>query len=110
MHFHQIIFQTWTRKGCSGKCSHELSARTSKRREVCKDRVSVLVGACMEGERLPLLVIGKSKADFDLHIPVTYRNNTKAWMTREIFSEWIMQLNAYCNIHRFSWVYIKIIL
>ena len=40
-------------------------------------------------EKFPLLVIGNSKRprSFKKEIPVTYKANSKAWMTAEIFEE-----------------------
>lgn len=63
-----------------------------------KERVTVLVAANMTGtERLPLLVIGKSKTPRCFRniprLPTDYRFNKKAWMTREIFQDWLQKLN-----------------
>lgn len=53
-----------------------------------KDRITLLVGANMSGtEKLPLLVIGKSKNPRcfkNATIPLDYMANTKAWMTGNI--------------------------
>ena len=63
-----------------------------------KDRITVLVGSSAVGEKLPLLVIGRSKnprcfpRDHDL-LPVRYVNNSKAWMTGGVFEEWLRNLN-----------------
>ena len=50
-----------------------------------KDRITVLVGANMTGtEKLPLLVIGKSKKPRCFKgatAPLDYTANAKAWMT-----------------------------
>lgn len=67
-----------------------------------KDRVTVMVGANADGsERLPLLVIGKSKNTRCFKnvrsLPVEYNNSKKAWMTSEIFRAWLQKLN-----HRFQ--------
>jgi hypothetical protein len=62
-----------------------------------KDRVTVLVGASMSGEKLPLLVIGrfgKPRCFHGIrHIPVKYRANGKAWMTGQLFEEWVRKLD-----------------
>jgi hypothetical protein len=53
-----------------------------------KDRITVLVGASMAGEKLPLLIIGKSakpRAFKNARIPLPYESNTKAWMTSSIW-------------------------
>ena len=48
-------------------------------------------------EKLLLIVVGKSQKPLDfrdvLHIPVTYKANKKAWMTRELFTEWLTKLD-----------------
>ena len=67
-----------------------------------KDRLTVLVGASMTGEKLPLLVIGKSKSPRCFagvrSLPLQYTANTKAWMTSEIFTshleKWNRKLHA----------------
>ena len=45
------------------------------------------------GKKLPLLVIGKSKNLYAFkrvkQLPVKYRANKKAWMTADLFTEWI---------------------
>lgn len=62
-----------------------------------KVRVSVLLCANMDGShRLKPFVIGKSKKPVcfkNEHIPVRYRNNKKAWMTRELFEEWLVEFD-----------------
>ena len=64
-------------------------------REKQKDRVTVLVGASMSGEKLPLLIIGKSKSPRCFSgiksLPLEYKANAKAWMTGEIFREWLQK-------------------
>lgn len=56
-----------------------------------KQRITLLVGANMSGsEKFPLLAIGNSKrprAFKNKMIPVTYKANSKAWMTAELFEE-----------------------
>ena len=68
--------------------------------KVSKDRFSVLVCAYALGEKIKLLVIGKSNkphsfprynSDFERH--VTYRSNSKAGMTSEILVEFLNKLN-----------------
>ncbi|XP_064455097.1 tigger transposable element-derived protein 6-like [Ornithodoros turicata] len=63
-----------------------------------KQRLTVLLCANMDGtdKRVPL-VIGKSAKPrcFKGHsiIPMKYASNTKAWMTRAIFSDWLKEFN-----------------
>ena len=64
-----------------------------------KDRLTVLVACSATGERLPLLVIGKSanprcfSGRSKQSLGVTWRHNKKAWMTIPIFTEWLQSLN-----------------
>lgn len=64
-----------------------------------KERLTVLVGANMDGtEKLPLLVIGKSESPRCFKsvrtAPADYKFNRKAWMTPEIFKEWLSKLDV----------------
>ena len=72
--------------------------------EVCsggkksKERVTVLVGANMDGsEKLKLFVIGKSKNPRCFKhvksLPVQYEANKKAWMTGEMFTSWLRKMD-----------------
>lgn len=62
-----------------------------------KERVTVLVGANASGtEKLPLFVIGKSKKPRcfkNANVPVKYAANSKAWMTAELFENWLKTWN-----------------
>lgn len=63
-----------------------------------KERVTILVGANMDGsEKLPLLLIGKSARPHCFRNckskPVEYRNNKKAWMTGVLFEEWLLNVD-----------------
>ncbi|XP_030607758.1 tigger transposable element-derived protein 4-like isoform X1 [Archocentrus centrarchus] len=63
-----------------------------------KSCFTVLVAANMDGsEKLPLLVIGKSKKPHDFkgvrHLPVKYKANRNAWMNGEIFESWVKSLD-----------------
>ena len=64
-----------------------------------KDRVSILLATSSEGEKLQPLVIGKAKKPHCFkglnisNLPVRYRNNAKSWMTRNIFTDWLKELN-----------------
>ncbi|XP_046588037.1 tigger transposable element-derived protein 4-like [Neodiprion lecontei] len=67
--------------------------------KLSKDRVTVLVCANMSGnEKLPLLLIGKSKSPRCFKgiktLPVNYQNNKKAWMTSDLFVDWLKKVNA----------------
>ena len=63
-----------------------------------KERITLLIGANMDGsEKLPLIMIGKSVnprcfKNFKSK-PVDYRANKKAWMTTDIFQDWLLQLD-----------------
>ena len=62
-----------------------------------KDRITVLVAANMDGsDKRPLLTIGKfakPRAFKNKHIPVTYRNNKRAWMVSALFEDWVRKLD-----------------
>ncbi|MCP6768959.1 hypothetical protein NL529_29355, partial [Klebsiella pneumoniae] len=65
-------------------------------------RLSVMFACNSVGDKLKPLVIGKSKcprafraAKVDpKQLTVTWRSNKKAWMTGEIFMEWVKSLNS----------------
>lgn len=66
----------------------------------CKDRVTVLVGANADGsEKLPLLVIGKSKKlrcfKNVRSLPVQYDASKKSWMNSTIFEPWLRKLDRH---------------
>ena len=54
-----------------------------------------LLWHCVTGEKLPPLIIGKAENPRCSHkinksaLPVKYYSNRKAWMTRQIFNDWI---------------------
>lgn len=62
-----------------------------------KARLTVLVAASMTGEKLPLLVIGRSAKPRCFrgwkNLPTAYTGQRKAWMTSEIFENWIRDLD-----------------
>ena len=64
-----------------------------------KDRITALIACSAAGEKLPLLVIGKSAKPraFKRYpmesVGVTYRHNRKAWMTTDLFTEWLKSVN-----------------
>lgn len=63
-----------------------------------KERVTVMVGSNMSGsEKLKLLVIGKTKHPRCFKgiksLEVDYECNRKAWMTSEIYENWLLKLD-----------------
>ncbi len=64
-----------------------------------KDRITVLLACSATGEKLRPLVIGKANnprcfKGYDKHqLPVMYFADRKAWMTSELFTKWLCQLN-----------------
>lgn len=61
-----------------------------------KQRITILNTASMTGEKEPLLVIGKfakPRCFKNVTLPVKYRANKKAWMTGEIFTEYVTTLD-----------------
>ena len=63
-----------------------------------KERLTVLVGASMVGEKLPLLVIGKAKSPRCFkgvrNLPLEYTANRNAWMTGDIFEDYLKKWNS----------------
>uniref|UniRef100_H3AM58 HTH CENPB-type domain-containing protein n=1 Tax=Latimeria chalumnae TaxID=7897 RepID=H3AM58_LATCH len=56
----------------------------------CKKRITVMVAADMDSsEKLKLLIIGKNVKS----LPVDHKANTRAWMTSNIFSEWVKKFD-----------------
>ncbi|KAG8507307.1 Tigger transposable element-derived protein 4 [Galemys pyrenaicus] len=66
--------------------------------KLCKDRITLVVGTNMDGsEKLPLLVIGKNRSPHCFKgiksLPVYYEANRMAWMTSDVFEQWMRQLD-----------------
>lgn len=64
-----------------------------------KQRVTLLLGANMDGsEKLPPLMIGKSKKPRCFSkvktLPMEYLANKKAWMTSDLFKQWLLKLDS----------------
>ena len=63
-----------------------------------KDRVTAMVATSMDGtDKRLLLIIGKSKQPRCFRglssLPLPYNFNKNAWMTGDIFREWLVELN-----------------
>ena len=64
-----------------------------------KDRITALIACSAAGEKLKLLLIGKSAKPRAFQgyktaaLPVTYTHNKKAWMTGAIFRDWLESVN-----------------
>ena len=61
-----------------------------------KERITIFVAASATGEKLPLLVIGKSakpRALRNKNIPVKYKSSSKAWMNSNIFIEHVRAID-----------------
>lgn len=63
-----------------------------------KERVTIMLAANMNGtEKIKILVIGKSKKPRCFRgvksLPVDYKSNKRAWMTGQIFEEWMVKLD-----------------
>ncbi|GFW05436.1 tigger transposable element-derived protein 6 [Trichonephila clavipes] len=64
-----------------------------------KERLTILLTVNMDGsEKITPLVIGKSAKPRCFNginsFPIKYRSNKKAWMTTELFNEWLVSLNS----------------
>ncbi|GFY16938.1 tigger transposable element-derived protein 6 [Trichonephila clavipes] len=65
-----------------------------------KERLTILLAVDMDGsEKITPLVIGKSAKPRCFKginsFPTKYRSNKKAWMTTELFNEWLVSLNSH---------------
>ncbi|NXK16103.1 TIGD4 protein, partial [Arenaria interpres] len=66
--------------------------------KLSEERITVAVGTNMDGsEKLPLLVIGKNKSPCSFKdvrsLSVDYEANDMAWMTSEVFEQWMHKLD-----------------
>ncbi|GFV92772.1 tigger transposable element-derived protein 6 [Trichonephila clavipes] len=64
-----------------------------------KERLTILLAVNMDGsEKITPLVVGKSAKPRCFKginsFPTKYRSNKKAWMTTELFNEWLISLNS----------------
>ncbi|XP_046976413.1 tigger transposable element-derived protein 6-like [Vanessa cardui] len=70
-----------------------------------KERLTLLQCVNMSGtDKLPLLIIGKSKRPRCFKgvktLPVDYANNTKTWMTKILFKDWLKKVDKQMKINR----------
>ena len=83
---------------CKPDKSLSFKGETCSGGKLSKQRVTLLIGANMDGsEKLPLLMIGKSANPRCFKNvkskPIEYQSNSKAWMTAIIFEKWLEQLD-----------------
>ncbi|KAM7290331.1 tigger transposable element-derived protein 6-like [Ixodes scapularis] len=83
-----LFFQLLPAKTLAAKTDKCVGGKNSK------NRITVLVCSNMDGsDKRDLLIIGKAKKPRGfakvLSMPVAYRDNKKAWMTRDIFTKWL---------------------
>ena len=67
-----------------------------------KERISALVCANMSGtDKVPLFVLGKAAKPRCFKsvktLPTEYDSNAKAWMTGDIFTQWVKKLDMKCH-------------
>jgi len=68
-----------------------------------KDRITIALTCSMNGEKLPPLIIGKSKQPRCFRnkninkLPCVYRSSNKAWMTNQIFNDFLLYINTKMN-------------
>ena len=84
--------------GCLSDRTHVFKNDKCAGGKLSKERLTVLVTASMAGEKLPLLVIGKSANPRCFKnikkLPLPYESNKKAWMTAAIFETWVKKLDS----------------
>jgi hypothetical protein len=82
-------------RGKSNVSGQETDVRGTKSN---KERVTVSVGESMNGEKLPLLVIGKSKKPRCIkgvkELQVLYEDQENAWMNGAIFQKYLQKLDG----------------
>ena len=79
------------------KNSLHLSSESCKGGKFSKNRLTGLVAASATGDKLPLLIIGKSKNPRCFkgvrNLPCGYKSQKKSWMDGQLFAEWLMALD-----------------
>lgn len=90
------LFFTQTRN--SSLVTHaESENRNLRGRNSTKQRITVLVGSSMTGEKMPLVVIGKSEKPRAFKnvktLPVEYYSQKKAWMDSSIFEKLLVKFD-----------------
>jgi hypothetical protein len=79
--------------------SFTLKGEQCKGGKKAKERITVMLCCSLTGEKLKPLVIGKAEKPrcfkgLDIsQLPVTWRSNRKAWMTRALFEDWLRKLD-----------------
>ncbi|XP_041377364.1 tigger transposable element-derived protein 6-like [Gigantopelta aegis] len=74
-------------------------SQAAKGGKISKERLTVLLCCSSMGEKLKPLVIGKAQNPRCFKninkdtLPVTWTANRKAWMTSQLFNDWLQQLN-----------------
>ena len=79
--------------------------KASRGMKESKQRLTMLIGANMSGEdKLDPLIIGKSANPCCFrgirHIPLPYLSNTKAWMTSQVWTEWMNKFDRRMRMER----------
>ncbi|XP_023314369.1 tigger transposable element-derived protein 6-like [Trichogramma pretiosum] len=73
--------------------TYALKSENTKGFKTSKERITLLCCASMAGEKKDLFVIGKFKNPQCFkdvtQLPIAYTANRNAWMTRDIFSDWL---------------------
>ena len=89
---------------CLPDRTHTLKDEKCAGGKLSKDRLTVMVAASMSGEKLPLLVIGKSINPRCFKgakiLPAPYQSNKKAWMTGAVFEGWVRKLDREMKKHK----------
>lgn len=84
----------------AGKKTYIFSEENCANGKYSKERVTLLFAVSKTGEKLKPLFIGKSQRprcfkNIDLkHMPLFYEYNCKSWMTINIFTKWLNDVNA----------------
>ena len=80
------------------KTLHLKSGKCSKGGKNSKIRITGLAAANCVGDKLPMFVIGKSRAPRCFKnvtsLPCRYRSQKKSWMNSTLFEEWVRELDV----------------
>ena len=81
---------------CLPDRTQELKHENCSRGKMSKEKLTVIASASMMGEKLPLLVFGKSPKPRcfkgENKLPLEYKSNSKVRMTCRIFESWLRKL------------------
>ena len=89
---------------CIPNKTYELKGEKCSGGKNSKVRLTGMAAASASGEKLPMLVIGKSKKPRCFknvrHLPCDYKSQKKSWMDSQIFEEWVRKLDRRFGVEK----------